>query len=94
MKAARLGEGGPVRYIPMVMFWIGLAILGLGLGVVMAYLKIKTLHAGQPVEQLVSHQSASYANLLLIGSTILDVSRLRFTSERVGPLLLSDLLSQ
>lgn len=84
MKATRLDYGEQDRSIPMVMFWVGLAIGGFGLLVAMEYLETKTLHAGLPFEQLVSYQLANYANLLLIGSTILYVSHLRFTSERVG----------
>jgi cytochrome c-type biogenesis protein CcsB len=84
MKAERLSGEGQARSIPMVMFWIGLAIVGLGLIVIMEYLESKTLRAGLPFEQLFSYQLVSYANLLLIGSTVLYVSHLRFTSERVG----------
>jgi cytochrome c-type biogenesis protein CcsB len=84
MKAEHVRNGGQARSIPMVMFWIGLAIVVLGLIVIMEYLETKTLRAGLPFEQLFSYQLVSYANLLLIGSTILYVSHLRFTSEKVG----------
>jgi cytochrome c-type biogenesis protein CcsB len=84
MKAEHLRNGGRARSIPMVMFWIGLAIVSLGLIVIMEYLETKTLRAGLPSEQLFSYQLVNYANLLLIGSTILYVSHIRFTSERVG----------
>ena len=84
MKAEHLHDGGQARSIPVVMFWFGLAIFGLCLIIIMEYLETKALRAGLPFGQLFSYQLVSYANLLLIGSTILYVSHLRFTSERVG----------
>ncbi|MEO5661191.1 MAG: c-type cytochrome biogenesis protein CcsB [Polaromonas sp.] len=84
MNAERLREGGQVRSIPMMMFWIGLAVVGFGLIVLMEYFATRTTQVGMPFEQLVSYQLVSYANLLLIGSTILYLSHLRFTSQSVG----------
>lgn len=84
MSAERLHDGGHARSIPTMVFWIGLSVIGLGLIVLVEYLAMRTSRVGMPFEQLVSYQLVSYANLLLIASTILYVSHLRFTSERVG----------
>ena len=84
MSAERLRDGGHARPIPTMVFWIGLSVIGLGLIVLVEYLAMRTSRVGMPFEQLVSYQLVSYANLLLIASTILYVSHLRFTSERVG----------
>jgi cytochrome c-type biogenesis protein CcsB len=84
MTTERLRDVEPVRSIPTVVFWISLALVGLALMVLVEYLATKTSRVGMPFERLVSYQLVSYANLLLIGSTILYLSHLRFTSERVG----------
>ena len=84
MITERLRDGGLARSIPTVVFWIGLALVGLALMVLVEYLATRTSRVGMPFERLVSYQLVSYANLLLIGSTVLYLSHLRFTSERVG----------
>ncbi|NMM05010.1 c-type cytochrome biogenesis protein CcsB [Polaromonas sp.] len=84
MNTERLRDGGQARSMPAVVFWIGLAVVALGLMILVEYLATRTSRLGMPFERLVSYQLVSYANLLLIGSTILYLSHLRFTSERVG----------
>lgn len=84
MKAERLRDGEHASATHMLMFWIALAVVGLVLIIIVEYLATTTIRMGRPFEQMVSYQLVSYANLLLIGSTILYVSHLRFTSERVG----------
>jgi cytochrome c-type biogenesis protein CcsB len=84
MTTGRLRDGEPARSIPTAVFWASLALVGLGLMVLVEYLATRTSRVGMPFERLVSYQLVSYANLILIGSTILYLSHLRFTSERVG----------
>lgn len=60
------------------------SIVGLGLISTMGYLEAKDLATNIPLEQLVSYELISYANLLLIGSTILYVAHLRFRARSVG----------
>lgn len=84
LSAQHLRKSEQARFLPMVIFWASLVIAGLGFIVLMELLESKALLAGLPLEQLFSYKLVSYANLLLISSTILYVSHLRFTSERVG----------
>lgn len=84
MNAERLRDGAQSRSFSMMLLWIGVAILGLGLMAVTQYIETRAIRVGMPLEQLFSYKLVSYANLSLIGSTILYVSHLRFTSATVG----------
>jgi cytochrome c-type biogenesis protein CcsB len=64
--------------------WIGLLVALITLIGTVEYLEADTLFAGIQFEELFIFQLMGYANLLLIGSTVLYVSHLKFTSEAVG----------
>lgn len=79
-------SSGQSRALPAALCWIALFIVGLGLGLIgfMEYLETKKLTVDMPLEQLFSYKFISYANLLLIASTILYVAHLWFTARAVG----------
>jgi cytochrome c-type biogenesis protein CcsB len=84
MNQGCLPSSGQSRVLFAPLFWCALFIIGLGLIGVMEYLETKNLTADIPLEQLFSYKLISYANLLLIVSTILYVAHLWFTARAVG----------
>ncbi len=73
---------GQSRLVPAVL--CALVVIGLALIGAMEYLGVVSLTANAPLKQLFSYKLISYANLLLIGSTILYVAHLWFTAPAVG----------
>ncbi len=84
MKQEYLPSEGQARFLPEALCWVVLFIIGLGLVGAMVYLETKNLTAAVPLEQLRSYKLISYANILLIGSTILYIAHLWVTSPAVG----------
>lgn len=84
MNQAVLPPSGPPRTLPAAWCWLALCVLGLILIGVTEYLEAKNLPAAVPIEQLLSYKLISYANLLLLGSTIAYVAHLWFTARAVG----------
>lgn len=84
MNKGCLPSSGPARVLPAALCWVAVFIIGLGLIGVMEYLKTKSLTADVPLEQLFSYKLISYANLLLIVSTIFYIAHLWFRARAVG----------
>jgi cytochrome c-type biogenesis protein CcsB len=57
---------------------------GLGLVGAAGYLEARTLAVHLPLEQLLSYQLTAYANILLIGATVLYISHLWLTARAFG----------
>lgn len=75
---------GRARFLPAILGWVALFIIGLGLIGVMEYLETQNLIEDVPLEQLFSYKLIRYANLLLIVSTILYVANIWFAAHAVG----------
>jgi len=84
MNQGRLPNNGRSHFLPAELYPVVLCIIGVGLIGVMECLAAKNLTADAPLEQLFSYKLISYANLLLIGATVLYVAHLWFTARAVG----------
>ena len=67
-----------------LLHWLSLLFITLGIAGMAIFFEADKLTPGMPFEQLLSDKLISYANLLLIGSSLLYLAHLRFTAEAVG----------
>lgn len=65
-------------------YWSGFLVVTFGLAGMAAFFEADRLTQGMPLEQLFSYKLISYANLLLIVSTLLYLAHLKFTTETLG----------
>lgn len=78
------GSGGRLARLPVWVVWVAPAFIAVALLLVIEYFETPKLITGIPFEDIFVFQLLSYANLLLVVSTVLYVSHLWFTSDAVG----------
>lgn len=86
MKQKTLGRSDGFYSISAVLYGAGFLIIAIAIAIAMKFLEAEELATGFAPSVMLSQHLISFANLLLIGSTVLYVSHLWITSKAVGQL--------
>ncbi|HEY0635579.1 MAG TPA: c-type cytochrome biogenesis protein CcsB [Gammaproteobacteria bacterium] len=74
----------PAHPASLTGYWLTLLVVTLSLAGLAIFAEADRLAPGMPFQQLLSYKFTSYANLLLVASTLVYLAHLRFKAETVG----------